>query len=133
MPLRRMGATGSGISNLLAARWFVKDFLVTQRQVEGWSQPVWHRSPVRDEYYYGLFWSGMPDLELGNPAVRAEVQNVARFWLVLPAGRYVAKPLLGGMEQAALRVPNDGRLKGWMPLAELRPFESHVIELSGER
>src|SRR5207245_941190 len=22
----------------------------------------WHRSPARDEYYYGVFWSGMPDL-----------------------------------------------------------------------
>ena len=41
----------------------------------------WHRSPVRDEYYYGLFWSGMPDLNFENPAVREEAKRVARFWL----------------------------------------------------
>ncbi len=41
----------------------------------------WHRSPVRDEYYYGFFWSGMPDLNFENPAVREEAKRIARFWL----------------------------------------------------
>lgn len=41
----------------------------------------WHKSPVRDEYYYGLFWSGMPDLNFENPAVLEEAKRVARFWL----------------------------------------------------
>src|SRR5881628_1046142 len=41
----------------------------------------WHRSPVRDEYYYGFFWSGMPDLNYETPAVREEAKHVARFWL----------------------------------------------------
>ena len=27
-----------------------------------WGGDAWHKSPVRDEYYYGIFWSGMPDL-----------------------------------------------------------------------
>jgi glycosidase len=43
--------------------------------------PVWHPSDGR--YYYGLFWEGMPDLNLENPAVTAEVRDVARFWLDL--------------------------------------------------
>ena len=46
-----------------------------------WGTEVWHRSPVRDEYYYGFFWSGMPDLNLGNPAVREETKRIATFWL----------------------------------------------------
>jgi alpha-amylase len=46
-----------------------------------WGQEVWHRSPVRDEYYYGVFWGGMPDLNLNSPAVNAEIRRVARFWL----------------------------------------------------
>jgi glycosidase len=46
-----------------------------------WGQEVWHKSPVRDEYYYGVFWSGMPDLNYSTPAVRAEVKKIARFWL----------------------------------------------------
>jgi len=41
----------------------------------------WHKSPVRDEYYFGLFWSGMPDLNYENPAVLEEMKRVARFWL----------------------------------------------------
>jgi glycosidase len=46
-----------------------------------WGQQVWHRSPVREEYYYGIFWSGMPDLNYETPAVREEAKRVARFWL----------------------------------------------------
>ena len=42
----------------------------------------WHHSPVRDEYYYGLFWSGMPDLNYESPAVHEEAKRIARFWLV---------------------------------------------------
>src|SRR2546425_2161536 len=41
----------------------------------------WHKSPVRDEYYYGFFWSGMPDLNYQTPAVREEAKHIATFWL----------------------------------------------------
>lgn len=41
----------------------------------------WHKSPLRDEYYFGLFWSGMPDLNYEHPAVLEEMKRVARFWL----------------------------------------------------
>jgi glycosidase len=41
----------------------------------------WHKSPLRDEYYYGFFWSGMPDLNYQTPAVRDEAMKVATFWL----------------------------------------------------
>lgn len=44
-----------------------------------WGQEIWHPSP--SGYYYGLFWSGMPDLNYENPQVSAEMENVARFWL----------------------------------------------------
>jgi alpha-amylase len=46
-----------------------------------WGQDPWHRSPVRDEYYYGVFWSGMPDLNYDHPAVREEAKKIATFWL----------------------------------------------------
>lgn len=50
----------------------------------GWTQPwgpgpVWHKAG--DAYYYGLFWGGMPDLNLSNPAVEAEMIRSMRFWL----------------------------------------------------
>jgi glycosidase len=46
-----------------------------------WGADAWHKSPVRDEYYYGVFWSGMPDLNYATPAVRQEALKVADFWL----------------------------------------------------
>ena len=46
-----------------------------------WGQEVWHRSPVHDEYYYGIFWHGMPDLNYENAEVREEMKKVATFWL----------------------------------------------------
>ena len=41
--------------------------------------PVWHKKG--DDYYFGLFWEGMPDLNYDNPEVTQEMENVARFWL----------------------------------------------------
>src|SRR2546429_7155574 len=46
-----------------------------------WGGEAWHRSPVRDAYYYGVFWSGMPDLNYQTPAVREEANKIATFWL----------------------------------------------------
>ena len=46
-----------------------------------WGQVVWHRSPVREESYFGLFVDYMPDLNYENPAVREEAKKIARYWL----------------------------------------------------
>ena len=67
--------------------WFqeaLKDTTAPHRSWYRWSTTPgnnWHKSPVRDEYYFGLFWSGMPDLNYENPAVLDEMKRVARFWL----------------------------------------------------
>src|SRR5688572_24293559 len=42
--------------------------------------PGWHPGGGQ-EYYYGLFQVGMPDLNYANPEVVAEMKKVARFWL----------------------------------------------------
>jgi glycosidase len=44
-----------------------------------WGQGVWHGNG--GDYYYGLFWSGMPDLNYEHQAVKDEMFNVANFWL----------------------------------------------------
>jgi len=44
-----------------------------------WGQPVWHEKD--GQHYYGIFWSGMPDLNYRNPAVTAEAYRIAEFWL----------------------------------------------------
>jgi glycosidase len=35
-----------------------------------------------EEKYYGFFWRGMPDLNYNNPAVRMEMTEIARWWLL---------------------------------------------------
>jgi alpha-amylase len=43
-------------------------------------QAVWHKTGNR--WYYGVFSESMPDLNLRNPEVTAELEGVARYWLV---------------------------------------------------
>ena len=44
-----------------------------------WGQGVWHNR--NSNYYYGLFWSGMPDLNYNHPPVKDEMFKVINFWL----------------------------------------------------
>ena len=44
-----------------------------------WGQPVWHNSG--GDAYYGIFWSGMPDLNYSHPPVKNEMFNITNFWL----------------------------------------------------
>ena len=44
-----------------------------------WNQIVWQRSG--DQRFFGIFWSGMPDLNYRNPEVTAEAYRIADFWL----------------------------------------------------
>jgi len=61
-----------------------RDWYVWRADNPGWTQPwgsgpVWHQR--NDAYYYGIFWSGMPDLNYRTQAVRDEVIRLARLWL----------------------------------------------------
>lgn len=44
-----------------------------------WGQTVWWRAS--SAYYYGLFGSGMPDLNYDTPAVKNEMFSIASYWL----------------------------------------------------
>ena len=44
-----------------------------------WGQDVWHWNT--SGWYYGLFWSGMPDLNYDTPAVKTEMFDTATYWL----------------------------------------------------
>lgn len=45
-----------------------------------WDQNVWHFN-FDNQYYYGIFWSGMPDLNYKNPYVTEEILETADYWL----------------------------------------------------
>ncbi len=46
-----------------------------------WGSPAWHRTPGAKDYFYGIFWEGMPDLNYRNPAVTKEAEDISAFWL----------------------------------------------------
>jgi glycosidase len=62
-----------------------RDWYVWRDRDPGWGQPwnasgsSWHRSA--HGWYYGLFWSGMPDLNFLSGEVRAEMLRIADRWL----------------------------------------------------
>ncbi|MBO9617015.1 MAG: DUF3459 domain-containing protein [Dyadobacter sp.] len=53
-----------------------------EKSGDSWEVNPWHAvKEGGDEKYYGLFWSGMPDLNFDNPKVREEIYDIAGFWL----------------------------------------------------
>ncbi len=48
-------------------------------QIGPWGQQVWYG--LGNRYYYAVFWDGMPDLNLRNPAVTQAVHQITDFWL----------------------------------------------------
>ena len=62
-----------------------RDWYVWGPSDPGWGQPwnpgghTWYG--LHGAYYYGLFWSGMPDLNYRNQAVRDEAKRLAALWL----------------------------------------------------
>jgi alpha-amylase len=67
-----------------------RDWYVWRTDDPGWKQPwgdgpTWHPNPNGPTpiptFYYGIFWSGMPDLNFSNPAVRQEMEHLAAGWL----------------------------------------------------
>jgi len=45
-----------------------------------WGEDVWHFN-FDKSYYYGVFWSGMPDLNFTNTSVNDEFKKITSFWL----------------------------------------------------
>lgn len=44
-----------------------------------WGAKAWHL--LGSQWYYGVFWEGMPDLNYRTPAVTEEMLKVTRYWL----------------------------------------------------
>jgi len=84
-----------------------RDWYVWRGDDPGWKQPfgnadVWHA--LGGAYYYGIFWSGMPDLNYREPGVVAAMTDIARGWLGrgvagfrLDAARYLIESADGGL------------------------------------
>ena len=42
---------------------------------------LYYQIGTSEWYYEGAFWSGMPDLNLQSEALRADIQEIAKFWI----------------------------------------------------
>lgn len=49
----------------------------------GVQKAVWTRDPVAKQYYHHRFYDFQPDLNMDNPAVRAEIRRIMGYWLQL--------------------------------------------------
>ena len=83
-----------------------------------WGEDVWHMG--KTGYYYGIFTAAMPDLNYNNPAVTAEMDKIASFWL-----KDVG--IDGFREDAAKHIIEDGTTQENTPatLAWLKTFQSY--------
>jgi glycosidase len=103
-----------------------RDWYVWSATDPGWGQPwnasspSWHRKG--DAYYYGIFWSGMPDLNFRNAAVREEMKRVAALWL----SRGVDGFRLDATRHLVETGPGDGQSDTAETHAFLKEFAAHV-------
>lgn len=65
----------------------------------------WHS--LLGSHYMGTFWDGMPDLNFDNPEVRAEMEDIGKFWLAqgvdgfrLDAAKHIYEDLLSDKSAA---------------------------------
>lgn len=47
-----------------------------------WDSKVWHDDADNGLHYFGLFWRGMPDLNLQNPEATRAVHGLSQYWLL---------------------------------------------------
>ncbi len=95
-----------------------------------WGQQVWYRRGAA--WYYAVFWSEMPDLNLTNASVTEELYDVAEYWLEemgadgfrLDAVRYLVED---DLMTATPRLATTEQTVSW-----LADFREHYVSVSSE-
>jgi alpha-amylase len=132
-----------------------RDWYLWEDDKPSWLGPdgrvAWH--PREDDFYYGVFWEGMPDLNLRNEALTAELEDVARFWLTevgvdgfrLDAAKHLieggadaqtntpeTKAWLAGFKAAAHAARPDSMLIGevWDPASIAGAYVPDILDLT---
>jgi|GEM_PF-4698680 len=131
---KRSSSSESGFEN-----WF----LWAPRPVAGWRLPwredsvpddVWHSDPGSQKFYYGLFGSGIADINHGWPAVRAEMDRLFEMYLSLGVDGFridAAKHLLEGHDHNLNEVlpANRDLISGYFERARAKhPDVSFTLE-----
>jgi maltose alpha-D-glucosyltransferase / alpha-amylase len=87
----------------------------------GVQESTWTFDKTAGAYYHHRFYKHQPDLNIGNPAVRAEMKQVMGFWLALGVSgfRVDAAPFL-------IELPPGARQEGTDPYSYLDDFHSFL-------
>ncbi len=99
-----------------------------------WGEQVWY--PLNGQYYYSIFWSGMADLNLQNPAVTAEMGKVTKFWLDLGVDGFRLDAAKHLVEQRTIQADSQAT-HAWLAqyyafYKSVNPNALTVGELSGD-
>ncbi|MBN1428798.1 MAG: DUF3459 domain-containing protein [Anaerolineae bacterium] len=86
---------------------------------------VWHESGNR--YYYGYFWSEMPDINLENPKVTEAVHEIARFWLEEMGVDGFRLDAVKYLIEAGQEIENTAETHAW-----LERFHPHVKSIHSD-
>ncbi|MDX3904268.1 MAG: alpha-amylase family protein [Pigmentiphaga sp.] len=82
---------------------------------------VWTWDEKAGQYYRHVFYSHEPDLNLGNPEVRVEIERIMDFWLRLGVSGFRVDAASHMIESAKQGDPTDG---GFWLLNQMRRFVS---------
>ncbi len=106
-----------------------RDWYVWRQGNPGWRRPwgngdaTWHNSPEpTQDFYYGIFWGGMPDLNFRNREVRDTIKRLGSLWLARGADGY-------RLDATRYLIANgDGNGQADQPEthAYLREFSAHI-------
>ena len=106
-----------------------RDYYLWSDEDPGWrgvsGAPAWHAG--EQGYYLGLFWSGMPDLNFRTPAVTAEVEEIARFWLELGVDGFRLDAIQHIVESTGGDIRNTPETFAWV-----QDFEAFIKTVNPE-
>jgi maltose alpha-D-glucosyltransferase/alpha-amylase len=80
---------------------------------------VWEWDDVAQQYYRHTFYKSEPDLELGNPRVREEIERIMEFWLRMGVSGFRVDAVPYMVERARNADPRDD---GHWLLEDMREF-----------
>jgi len=90
-----------------------------------WGQDVWHW--YDSDWYYGLFWGGMPDLNYETPAVKTEMFDTATWWLdTVGVDGFRLDAVLYIVEEIGQLQNTNGTLQFW------QDYNAHVKSVNPE-
>jgi glycosidase len=113
-----------------------RDWYVWSDTDPGWPNPIGAGDPWRPSengYYYALFWEGMPDLNLRNPAVTKELEKVAQTWLDLGVDGFRIDAARHLIEDGADQQVNTPETHAWLQAFRTDVHASDTDAINGTR